>query len=172
MKEAFLKFLDSTGIVFDKGQPVNGIEWWSKREGRGGILNWHPQFAEIAASGNFGYTTGPWTFQPGTTDDSVVARGQYATVWHLDSNGAWKFLVDLGVSNLPSTGSMGVKKIDAAKISTSPMDLSSLVKTEQAFIKAFREQIIGISKVYSAAKHIEQEQCFTGNHIRNAIQCY
>ncbi|WP_410965866.1 hypothetical protein, partial [Salmonella sp. SAL4438] len=48
-KEAFLKFLDSTGVVFEKGQPVNGIESWNKKEKAPGILNWHPQFAEIAA---------------------------------------------------------------------------------------------------------------------------
>ncbi len=42
-KEAFLKFLDSTGIVFDNGKPVNGIETWNKREKRPGVLNWFPQ---------------------------------------------------------------------------------------------------------------------------------
>src|SRR5436190_24166412 len=63
-KEAFLKFLDSAGIVFDNSKPVNGIETWNKREKRPGILNWYPQYAEIAISGDFGYTTGPWTFQP------------------------------------------------------------------------------------------------------------
>lgn len=139
MKDAFLNFLDSTGIVFDKGRPVNGIEWWSKKEARGGMLNWHPQFAEIATSGNLGYTTGPWTFQP-TLSDSVVARGQYSTVWHVDKNGEWKFLVDLGVSNLPSTDSADVVKIDAPKVSANPINLHSLVKTEEAFIKAYKKK--------------------------------
>src|SRR6476619_6274717 len=59
-KTAFLHFLDSNGIVFDKGNPVNGIQVWTSRENRGGVLNWHPQFAEISLSGDFGYTTGPW----------------------------------------------------------------------------------------------------------------
>jgi hypothetical protein len=113
-KEAFLKFLDSAGIVFENGKPVNGIEIWNKREKRPGVLNWHPQFAEIAESGDFGYTTGPWTFQ-NSLNDTVVARGQYTTVWHINKNGEWKFLVDLGVSNTPANSATELKKIDVAK---------------------------------------------------------
>ena len=154
MKDAFLHFLDSTGIVFNKSQPVNGIEWWSKKETPGGILNWHPQFAEIAASGNLGYTTGPWTFQPKTVADSVVATGQYTTVWHLDKNGEWKFLIDLGVSNLPSTDSAEVIKIDAAKITTNPIDLLSMVKTEEAFIGAYKENTPGVYRQFLSQQSI------------------
>src|SRR5215217_3170957 len=39
VRDAFIKFLDSTGIVFEQGQPVNGIEAWNKKEKRAGILN-------------------------------------------------------------------------------------------------------------------------------------
>ena len=138
-KDAFLTFLDSTGIVFEKGQPVNGIEAWNKKEARPGILNWHPQFAEIAGSNEFGYTTGPWTFQPKSVTDSIVARGQYTTVWHINKNGEWKFLVDLGVSSALPAGSQEVQKITVEKITTNPIDLASLVKAEEEFIKAFKK---------------------------------
>jgi hypothetical protein len=97
-KEAFLQFIDSNSIMFDEGKPVKAIDYWKKREKRPGVLNWLPQFAEISASGDFGYTTGPWTFQ-NSIKDSVVARGQYSTVWYLNKNNEWKFLVDLGIDN-------------------------------------------------------------------------
>lgn len=97
-KEAFQKFIDSNSIMFDKGAPVKAIDFWNKREKRPGILNWHPEFAEISASDDFGYTSGPWTFQ-NSLKDSVIARGQYSTVWYLDKNNEWKFLVDFGIDN-------------------------------------------------------------------------
>jgi ketosteroid isomerase-like protein len=99
-KEAFQKFIDSNSIMFDNGKPVSAIEFWNKREKKPGVLNWRPQYASIAASGDFGYTTGPWTFQA-SINDTIAARGQYTTVWHINKNGEWKFLVDLGVNNTP-----------------------------------------------------------------------
>jgi ketosteroid isomerase-like protein len=138
-RAAFLKYLDSTGVVFENGKAVNGIEAWNKKDVRPGVLNWHPQFAEISGSGNLGYTTGPWTFQQKTTTDSIIARGQYATVWQLDNMGNWKFIVDLGVNGLPSTDMKEVLEINAPRISSSPIDLKSMVMAEEAFISQFNK---------------------------------
>ena len=137
-KNAFLKFLDSNGVVFEQGKAVNGIESWNKKQERPGILNWHPQFAEIASSNDFGYTTGPWTFQPNTVSDSVVARGQYFTVWHIDKNGEWKFLTDLGVGKMPEVAFSATKKITAKKISNSGF-IDQVLKAEENFIAAYGE---------------------------------
>ncbi len=112
-KEAFQQFIDSNSIMFDEGKPVKAVEFWNKREKRPGILNWHPQYAEISASGDFGYTTGPWTFQRSAAD-SVIARGQYSTVWHLDKDGKWKFLVDFGIDNT-QPGSTEERILDTPK---------------------------------------------------------
>jgi len=138
-KAAFLTYLDSSGVVFENGKAVNGIATWNKREVRPGVLNWHPQFAEISASGNLGYTTGPWTFQRGTIMDSVVARGQYATIWQLDKSGKWKFIADLGVNELPTTDTSEAIEINASKFSSSPIDLASLLQAENAFIRLFNK---------------------------------
>src|SRR4249919_2489295 len=73
-KDAFLKFLDSSGIVFNQGKAVNGIEVWTKREKKPGVLNWRPHYAGISLSGDLGFTTGPWTFQQ-TITDTIIARG-------------------------------------------------------------------------------------------------
>ena len=155
-KEAFLKFLDSTGIVFDNGKPVNGIETWNKREKRPGVLNWHPQYAEISESGDFGYTTGPWTFQ-NSISDTVVARGQYTTVWHINKNGEWKFLVDLGVSNTPANSKTDVKKIDVAKQffphGTIP-HVAPVVNSENYFLRSVVKKKSKAYKKYLSAEGI------------------
>jgi len=153
-KAAFLKYLDSTGVVFENGNPVNGIEAWNKKEVRQGILNWHPQFAEISASGNLGYTTGPWTFQPKTITDSIVARGQYATVWHLDKEGNWKFLVDLGINETPIADIKEVEEINVNLKTYFPIDLSSLLKAEKAFIRQFNKDKIKAYKQYLSKKTV------------------
>ncbi len=137
-KDAFLKFLDSSGIIFENGKPVNGMGAWNKREKRPGILNWHPQFAEIAESGDFGYTNGPWTFR-NSSSDSVAVRGQYTTVWHITKNGEWKFLIDLGVGNTPLNSAADVRKVDAPKkfLSTGAIPhVLPIIEVENKFLKA------------------------------------
>ncbi|HET6996103.1 MAG TPA: hypothetical protein VFI06_14015 [Chitinophagaceae bacterium] len=153
-KDAFLKFLDSTGIVFENGNAVNGIESWSKREKSSGILKWWPVFAEISTSNDFGYTSGPWTFQQ-SKQDSIVARGQYTTVWHIDKNGEWKFMIDLGVSRLPYSlgdyenggfaGRIGEKLII-------PGQALSLESAEKDFIELFSK-----NKKAAYEKHLSKE---------------
>ena len=153
-KEAFLKFLDSAGIIFNNGSPANGIMTWKKREKAPGVLNWHPQVAEISVSGDFGYTTGPWTFQ-NSSNDTVVARGQYTTVWQINRKGEWKFLVDLGVTNTPPGLTTEVKKIDVAKrSSSSATQHDSPVIAENNFLAAVSTNKSKAYKKYLSPKSI------------------
>lgn len=115
-KEAFEAFIDSNSVMFEGDKPVKAVDFWSKREKKPGVLNWYPQVAEIASSGNFGFTTGPWTFRASPTD-TVAARGQYMTVWYLDKSGNWKFLVDLGADAVPAVDSSYVRIFDMPRTS-------------------------------------------------------
>jgi ketosteroid isomerase-like protein len=128
--------------MFDNGKPVRAVEFWSKREKNAGVLNWRPQYAEISASDDFGYTTGPWTFQ-NSINDSVVARGQYITVWHINKNGEWKFLVDLGVSNTPANDAKETRICDVPKLAEngkSIPNISPLLAAENSFNKLFEHK--------------------------------
>lgn len=155
-KEAFLQVIDSNSIMFDGGKPVSAIEFWEKREKNAGVLNWWPQFAEISASGDFGYTTGPWTFQS-TKNDTITARGQYITVWHINENGEWKFLVDLGVSNTQINSATEVIKINAAKQSeifdTIPF-IFPIVSAEKEFLTLFAKNKTNAYKKYLSNESI------------------
>jgi hypothetical protein len=152
-KEAFLEFLDSSGIVFNQGKAVNGIQIWNSREKRSGVLNWGPQYAEISSSGDFGYTTGPWTFQ-NSINDSIVARGQYTTVWHINKQGEWKFLIDLGIDNAPACIPGEVNKINVTKTAIRQKDTLTLEGSEKDFIKIFNQNPVEAYKKYLSAESI------------------
>ena len=96
-KQAFLEYLDSAGVVFNKGKIENGIQFWSKQPASGGKLLWHPVYAAVAASGEIGFTTGPWIFKKTLNNDTVLASGFYSTIWHLTADSQWKFIADLGI---------------------------------------------------------------------------
>jgi len=96
-RDAFLEFLADDAIVFQPG-PVNGRKFWSERTAAKGLLSWRPAFADVSRAGDLGYTTGPWEYRPNGPDDQPVAFGQYFTIWKKQSDGAWKAVLDRGVS--------------------------------------------------------------------------
>ena len=61
----------------------------------GTTLRWEPARADIATSGDLGWTTGSWTFR--STPESPVSRGRYVSIWRRQPDGSWKVVMDLGV---------------------------------------------------------------------------
>jgi hypothetical protein len=55
---------------------------------RAPLLKWRPLAEE--AAGDLGYTVGAW--------ETGSRRGNYLTVWRLQSDGSWRFVLDAGVS--------------------------------------------------------------------------
>jgi ketosteroid isomerase-like protein len=60
-------------------------------------LSWEPLRADIAASGDLGWTTGSYTSE-GIGPDGEPRRGQgrYVTIWRKAADGSWKVVMDLG----------------------------------------------------------------------------
>jgi ketosteroid isomerase-like protein len=60
-------------------------------------LNWKPAKADVAASGDLGYTFGTWELTgKSKSGDPVHLTGKYATVWKKQQDGGWKVVLDLG----------------------------------------------------------------------------
>ncbi|HET7897464.1 MAG TPA: hypothetical protein VFL47_07335, partial [Flavisolibacter sp.] len=70
--------------------------------------------------------------------DSVVARGQFNTVWHKTENGDWKFLLDMGVSKTPDFASKTFAFPDH-KIDFTPGTMEELLKAEEQLVKNAKE---------------------------------
>lgn len=101
IKQAFLQYLDSSGVVFARGEILNGIKFWEEGQETEAKLQWYPTYAGIAAAGDLGFTTGPFEFRQ-TLTGPLLGSGLYTTVWRKTDKGEWKFLVDLGVDLQPS----------------------------------------------------------------------
>lgn len=62
----------------------------------GVALRWEPERADIAASGDLGWTTGPWRLRQDGPAGPVSARGRYVSIWRRQPDGSWKVVMDLG----------------------------------------------------------------------------
>lgn len=97
-REAFVAALADDGLVFAPG-PTNGKRVWESRPVDKNRLEWAPAVAEIAGSGDLGYTIGPWRFTPADAE-KPSDFGQFFTVWRKQADGKWKVLIDHGVSGV------------------------------------------------------------------------
>lgn len=60
-------------------------------------LRWEPLRADIAASGDLGWTTGTWVSEgPDPEGGTVRSEGRYVTIWRRQADGSWKVVMDLG----------------------------------------------------------------------------
>lgn len=59
-------------------------------------ITWDPIYAEVAASGDLGYTVGRYEQTSRVADETVVNSGKYLTVWRRQEDGSWKVKADIG----------------------------------------------------------------------------
>ncbi|HET9638590.1 MAG TPA: DUF4440 domain-containing protein [Allosphingosinicella sp.] len=88
---AFLQYSAPDALVFQPGprlaksaleaNPIPAIP-----------LDWWPAYAGIAASGDLGFTTGPYVIGGGERK----GHGWYFTIWRRQSDGSWRWVLDHG----------------------------------------------------------------------------
>ena len=63
-------------------------------------LTWTPVHADMAASGDLGYTFGTYEFRSkGKDGKPTVELGKYASIWKKQKDGSWKVVMDMGNSS-------------------------------------------------------------------------
>lgn len=105
VNDSFLEFFAPDGINF---QPQPVIVSQGKKEAKTGeqpkiIFSWEPIYADIARSGDLGYTTGPCVIMENTAERKVLRGGFYFSVWRKQADGTWKVLLDMGVGTPPTS---------------------------------------------------------------------
>jgi len=98
MRDAFLANLAADAIVFRPG-PVQGRKWFEENPPSSAYLNWDPVFADVATSGELGFTTGPYELRPQGASDTTRRYGHYVTLWRRAPGGVWKVALDIGTSH-------------------------------------------------------------------------
>lgn len=99
IRGGFLKFMDSTGLIFQQGRPMNAHQVYQRQKAGPGVLSWAPDFAVVSASGDMGVTSGPYLIRPRALTDTPVARGYFSSIWRMNAHGEWKNLADLGTAS-------------------------------------------------------------------------
>jgi ketosteroid isomerase-like protein len=76
---------------------TNSLQLWKERKTDPVVLKWEPEFMDIAASGDFGISTGPWELQEFRPNTKPLSTGYFLTVWKKQTDGIWKVILDAGV---------------------------------------------------------------------------
>jgi ketosteroid isomerase-like protein len=105
---SFLAYIDDSCVLLRPNKyPVIGrkkIEEMYNTPDTSFTLRWEPLMADVAASGDLGYTYGIYTiFMDSPEGNAVKKEGTYVTVWKKDSHGKWKFVLDTGNQGLGAT---------------------------------------------------------------------
>jgi ketosteroid isomerase-like protein len=103
---AFLSNISPDGVFLGLGPDLKGEAAVKAQYGsfpKEMSLHWAPLFADVAASGDLGYTVGSFELsRPGTQGGPpVVVTGRYVTIWKRQADGTWKFVLDGGNEDKP-----------------------------------------------------------------------
>ena len=97
-KTAFLANASPTAVVAENGKLVEAQGSWNLRPAKPNTrLAWYPLLADVAQTGDLGYTTGPWTL---LQNERAQAAGEYVTLWRKQPDGQWKYAVNMSIERI------------------------------------------------------------------------
>ena len=166
-RDAFMAYIADDGLLFRPGA-VNGKKWMIEHpvppSDKRPLLAWQPNFAGMAASGDMGFTTGPWEARADINDANPSGYGHFVTVWKKQADGSWKWVVDLGISHPQSGGPQTLwHPTEKVKSTTNTVDIAVAVKAllerdrnlssatlDHGLVKAFETYAAREVRVYRA----------------------
>lgn len=108
--QAFYEFFTADGVCLWAGQPaIRGRDTIKIHLAAGpqGFLTWQPTSAEVAHSGDMGFTWGTAIFQTKGADEKPrISHSKYVSVWKKQDNGGWKVVL-FSTSPSPPPGERG-----------------------------------------------------------------
>jgi ketosteroid isomerase-like protein len=157
-RDAFLANLADESLLFTPG-PSPGKMYYRNRPPMPTQLRWAPEFADVSAAGDLGYTSGPWEIRK-TASEPPSGYGHFNSIWRIQKDGSWKVEVDLGVSHpKPPVTVADVKTVDTPKDNApAPKETKPLVDwqneildVDKALAKRADEKDVGVEKAFAEA---------------------
>jgi len=105
--EAFITHFAEDGVEVVDGGGFDTKDAMRKQPAwpEGTTLTWTPIKADMAASGDLGYTFGNYIFTAKNKEGKFVTTyGKYTSIWKKQKDGHWKVVLDMGNSG-PNTKS-------------------------------------------------------------------
>ena len=100
MNHAFLSYVAKDGVMLSPNKmPVvgkNKIQALFQSDDSKLVFTWNPLHADVAKSGDLGYTYGTYEILEGAS----IQKGTYVSIWKKDATGKWKFVLDSGNEGL------------------------------------------------------------------------
>jgi ketosteroid isomerase-like protein len=85
---------NGAAIIHGKAEIAKGMGFLDDKNNH---LTWAPVGADLAASGDLGYTYGNYEYHALDKDGKpVVEYGKYTSIWKLQKDGSWKIALDMG----------------------------------------------------------------------------
>jgi len=106
--DSFMTFLAADGSIMPPNEPAatgtDAVRTWATNMMAmpGFHVAWQSTAADVAQSGELGYTTGTYELQmQGPNGAPMNDHGKYLSVWKKDAGGAWKVAYDTFNSDVP-----------------------------------------------------------------------
>jgi ketosteroid isomerase-like protein len=143
-RDAFLAFLSDDAVTSVPGQgPRQGKQYLEEQTPNESWLYWYPVYTDIAASGDFGFNTGPWEFRQKRTDENPLAFGQFVSIWKKNAKGEWRVAIDIGIGH-PASNNKPLLTTSAVNLKLLKQRTrggkKELFKTEQRFLQDFEQK--------------------------------
>lgn len=145
IRDAFLEYSADSAVMFVPG-PVRVKELYGASQKQPGLLSWQAIYVEIASAGDLGWTTGPWEWREQSAADTPQVSGHYITLWKMQPDSTWKFVLDIGVAHEPHKTPAPAPVLRG---------LDNPGKKDDSFVTRAREALIQLEYTFSSASAYE-----------------
>lgn len=96
---AFLNYADEQAVLNRNNTLLSGKlaikTYFENQTFKEVNLQWKPDFVDVTASGDLGYTYGQYTFSAVDKNGEIINdKGIFHTVWKRQNDGSWRFVWD------------------------------------------------------------------------------